>query len=103
MQKCSLHYNHQKFQIFLPEFENAAFERVPKDARRSREKYQSNLRQLFNLNQSISSFIYHLFGEDARADDVLYRCKLKVGFDVFQYYVKLGARRQIFLNLLLVI
>ena len=32
-----------------------------------------------------------------------YRCRLKVGFDVFHYYVKLGARMQNFLNLVLVI
>ena len=59
--------------MFLSEFENVSFEKVPKDAGRGGEKNQLNLRQLFNLNQSISSFIYRLFWEDARAEDVLYR------------------------------
>ena len=35
--------------------------------------------------------------------DTVLEMKLKAGFDVFQDYDKLGARRQIFLNLLLVI
>ena len=30
--------------MFLPEFENVAFEKIPKDAGRSGEKDQSNLR-----------------------------------------------------------